>query len=75
MARRAVRNRVFPLLEVIDGVDWSLTVDEPAEPVTEYVRAQGRFRHINDAGLTRIQQDVDARWELLQELVRKRPSR
>jgi pyruvate/2-oxoacid:ferredoxin oxidoreductase beta subunit len=75
MARLAVRNRVFPLLEVIDGVDWSLTVDEPAEPVDEYVRAQGRFRHVSDAGLARIQHDVDARWALLQELVGKRSPR
>jgi pyruvate/2-oxoacid:ferredoxin oxidoreductase beta subunit len=75
MARLAVRNRVFPLLEVIDGADWSLTVDEPAEPVDEYLRAQGRFRHVSDAGLARIQHDVDARWVQLQELVGKRSSR
>jgi pyruvate/2-oxoacid:ferredoxin oxidoreductase beta subunit len=68
LARMAVRSRVFPLLEVIDGVEWRLTVSEPPEPVHDYIRAQGRFNHLDDDGIASIQADVDARWDLLQGL-------
>jgi len=65
MGRQAVQSRVFPLLEVEDGVDWRFTAEHPGEPVEPYIRAQGRFRHLDDAAIARIQQDVDARWEYL----------
>jgi pyruvate/2-oxoacid:ferredoxin oxidoreductase beta subunit len=68
LGRLAVRSRVFPLVEVEDGVRWHFTEEHPGEPITEYVRAQGRFRHLEDAQVARIQQDVDGRWE---ELVRR----
>jgi pyruvate/2-oxoacid:ferredoxin oxidoreductase beta subunit len=68
LARLAVRNRVFPLVEVVDGRQWRLTVDEAPVPIDEYVRAQGRFRHFDDAAVARLQMDVDARWEMLQGL-------
>jgi pyruvate/2-oxoacid:ferredoxin oxidoreductase beta subunit len=67
ISRMAVRNRVFPLLEVFDGTDWQVTEGEPAEPIDEYVRAQARFRHIDDDGIAALQADVDARWRLLQQ--------
>lgn len=65
LARLAVRSRVFPLYEVHDGTHRRLTVDEPAEPVDEYVRRQGRFRHLTPEQIARIQADVDARWARL----------
>lgn len=69
LSRMAVRTRVFPLLEVEDGIRWRLTADHPGDPVEPYVRAQGRFRHLTEEGIARIQEDVDARWELLQRRV------
>jgi pyruvate/2-oxoacid:ferredoxin oxidoreductase beta subunit len=65
MGRMAVHSRVFPLLEVENGVVWRFTADHPGDPVEPYLRAQGRFRHLGAAGVERIQEDVDARWEYL----------
>ena len=65
LGRMAVRNRVFPLLEVENGVDWRFTADHPGDPIDEYVRAQGRFRHMDDEAIRHAQADVDARWQWL----------
>jgi pyruvate/2-oxoacid:ferredoxin oxidoreductase beta subunit len=70
LSRLAVRSRVFPLLEVTGGVDWRLTVDEPPVPLSEYLRPQGRFRHLDDEAVHRLQCDIDDRWALLQTLFR-----
>ncbi|MFQ6046262.1 MAG: 3-methyl-2-oxobutanoate dehydrogenase subunit beta [Gemmatimonadales bacterium] len=69
LARMAVATRVFPLLEVEDGTSWRLTADHPGDPIEPYLRRQGRFRHLTDEQIGRIQAEVDARWELLQRRV------
>ncbi|NIP79878.1 MAG: pyruvate synthase subunit beta [Gemmatimonadetes bacterium] len=73
MGRMAVQNRVFPLLEVEDGVRWRFTVESAGDPVAPYIRAQGRFRHLTDAGIARIQEDVDARYAHLERMVASSP--
>jgi hypothetical protein len=45
--------------------DWRFTADHPGDPIEPYIRAQGRFRHLDDAAIERIQRDVDSRWEYL----------
>ena len=69
LARLAVRNRVFPLMEVENGGRWRFTVDHPGEPVEPYIRRQGRFRHLGDAEIAEIQKAVDERWESLERRV------
>ncbi len=66
LARMAVRNRVFPLMEVENGRTWRFTVDHPGEPVEPYLVKQGRFRHFTSEDILRTQADVNARWEILQ---------
>jgi pyruvate/2-oxoacid:ferredoxin oxidoreductase beta subunit len=44
-------------------------MEAAGDPVGPYIRAQGRFRHVSDEDIARIQADVDARWEHLQRLV------
>ncbi len=69
LARMAVLNRVFPLMEVEDGKRWRFTMDHPGDPVETYIRRQGRFRHLTDEQVRYIQSETDARWELLQRRV------
>jgi pyruvate/2-oxoacid:ferredoxin oxidoreductase beta subunit len=69
MARMAVRARVFPLVEVEDGVRWRLTVEPGDDGVEPYLRRQGRFRHLGDDDVRLMQRDVDARWAILQERI------
>jgi pyruvate/2-oxoacid:ferredoxin oxidoreductase beta subunit len=69
LARMAVTSRVFPLFEVEDGSTWRLTANHPGGPIGPYLRRQGRFRHLSDEQVERIQAEVDARWSLLQRRV------
>jgi len=69
MARMAVRTRVFPLMEVENGTNWRFTAEHPGDPIEPYLRGQGRFRHLTDDQVERIQSDVDARWDLLRRRV------
>jgi pyruvate/2-oxoacid:ferredoxin oxidoreductase beta subunit len=69
LARSAVRSRVFPLMEVENGRTWRFTVEHPGDPVEPYLRQQGRFRHLRDEDIARIQADVDHRWGVLKRRV------
>lgn len=67
-ARLAVQTRVFPLYEVIDG-QYVLTrkVDKP-KPITDYFKAQGRFRHLDAVTVAQIQDRVNAEYEKIVRL-------
>jgi pyruvate/2-oxoacid:ferredoxin oxidoreductase beta subunit len=69
MARMAVRNLIFPLFEVENGYKWRFTADHPGESVEPYIRKQGRFRHLTDDDVAKIQEDVDDQWERLRRRV------
>ncbi len=69
MARLAVETCVWPIYEIDDG---KLTINvKPKEkkPVREWLRSQGRFRHLfsprNEHLIEEIQQDVDRKWQRL----------
>ena len=65
LARLAVQNRVFPMLEVEDGERWRFTMEHAGDPVEPYLRRQGRFRHLSAAQVAHIQASIDARWQSL----------
>ena len=58
-ARLAVESRVFPLFEVVDGADYTLSIDPPQRPVEEYLKLQGRFKHLKPEERMQIQKWVD----------------
>jgi pyruvate ferredoxin oxidoreductase beta subunit len=66
-ARLAVDTGVFALKEALDGVVTHTHVPRRRRPVEEYLKAQGRYRHLfepvrNEAALSRIQEQVDRYW-------------
>ena len=66
--RAAVESRVFPLFEVGDGVDLTITHWPSAEvDPADYFRMQGRFRPLLDdpEALDRVRAGVGRRWEWL----------
>ena len=69
VCKAAVESCVWPLFEVVEG-QWKLNY-RPKEklPVEEYLKLQGRFRHLFKPGreslIAEIQADVDRRWEEL----------
>ncbi|MFQ5599205.1 MAG: thiamine pyrophosphate-dependent enzyme [Candidatus Krumholzibacteriia bacterium] len=69
LARMAVQTRIFPLMEVENGRRWRFTVDHPGGSVEPYMRKQGRFRHLTDEHIAKIQSEVDTRWEVLERRV------
>jgi pyruvate/2-oxoacid:ferredoxin oxidoreductase beta subunit len=63
-SRLAVQSHVFPLVEVENGESWTLSLDPEPVPVEEYLRSQGRFRHLmsHEAAIERVRAGVEARW-------------
>jgi pyruvate ferredoxin oxidoreductase beta subunit/2-oxoisovalerate ferredoxin oxidoreductase beta subunit len=66
LARLAVQTRVFPLYEITNGVEYKINI-KPAKPkpVTEYLKLQGRFRHLTEEDVKQIQRTVDWEWDRL----------
>jgi pyruvate/2-oxoacid:ferredoxin oxidoreductase beta subunit len=61
----AVETNIFPLYEVEDGVRYTINHEPRRLPVEEYLSKQGRFRHLKEAEIKRIQKDADDEWEKL----------
>jgi pyruvate/2-oxoacid:ferredoxin oxidoreductase beta subunit len=68
IARLAVQSNMFPLYEVENGVDYTLNYQGDVE-VDAYLKAQGRFRHLNEEETELIQTMVDEDWDLLMQKV------
>ena len=64
IARLASQTNVFPLYEVQDGIHYTLNYRGEL-PVRDYLTIQGRFRHLTDTDIARIQEMVDEDWERL----------
>ena len=57
--RLAVDSCVFPLYEVVNGKYRITYAPYQKLPVTEYLKGQGRFRHLTDKEIEQIQAKVD----------------
>jgi pyruvate ferredoxin oxidoreductase beta subunit len=67
LGRLAVETGVFPLYEVING-EYRMSVDFPVlRPVKDYLRRQGRFRHLTEKDVDRIQARVEEDYAKLRE--------
>ena len=67
IGKLAVKTGVWPLKEYVDGKVTHTKRPHPRVPVEEYLKRQGRFRHLfepqrNEALLSEIQARVDAYW-------------
>jgi len=65
LSRLAVESRIFPLYEVEQGLRYTVQVPPNQVPVTEYLKLQGRFSHLDEATIDVIQKSVDWEWEHL----------
>jgi pyruvate ferredoxin oxidoreductase beta subunit len=72
IADMAVKSRFWPLYEVENGVHKITKDPKKVIPVEEWLKLQGRFRHLFKDGkkeiIKEIQNEVDARWERLKKL-------
>ncbi len=64
--RMVVQNCIFPLYEVEDGEKYTVNI-KPREkkPINDYIRLQGRFHHLKDEDIQRMQGEVDRNWDRL----------
>ena len=67
IGRLAVETGIFPLYEVENGT-YRLNLDfSKLRPVADYMKLQGRFRHLSEDIINEIQQRVDAEYTKLKE--------
>ena len=65
LGRLAVQTGVFPLYEIEDG-RYKLSVKTPKlKPVQDYLKLQGRFRHLSEGTIREIQHRVDKEYAKL----------
>jgi len=67
IGKLAVKTGIWPLKEYVDGVLIHTRISHPRVPVEEYLKLQGRFKHLftpkrDDATLSSIQARIDAYW-------------
>ena len=65
ISRLAVRARVFPLYEIENGRSYTLQEESHVVPIKEYLKLQGRFSHLTEQEIERIQERVDDEWQHL----------
>ena len=69
IGRLAVQTGIFPLYEIENG-EYKLSVNPPKpKPVQDYLKLQGRFRHLSEETIAEIQNRVDKEYAKLKEKV------
>ena len=65
IGRLAVKTGIFPLYEVENGV-YKMSIDFPElRPINDYMKLQGRFRHLSEDTINKIQDKVIEKYEEL----------
>jgi pyruvate ferredoxin oxidoreductase beta subunit len=71
LGRLAAETGIFPLYEVEKG-RYHLSIDFPKlKPVKEYIKLQGRFRHLTDEMIEGIQERVEKEYDQLRERAKR----
>ena len=73
VAVAAVETNIFPLYEIIDGTDFTITHDSKDLPVETYLSLQGRYKHLTDEEIKEIQGETDRLWSDLRAKAAKGP--
>ncbi len=74
IGKLATETGIFPLYEIENG-QYRLTVDpKTLKPVEEYLKAQGRFRHLSPSEIEKIQKKVNHDFAELKEKAARRQS-
>ena len=74
LARLAVQSNVFPLFEIEKGVlSFTQKISkESVKPVGEYLKMQGRFKHLTPELTKQVQEYVDSRYSFLEGIEGKK---
>lgn len=68
IARKAVESRVSVLYEIEDGVyKINMPIERP-KPINEYIKMQGRFKHLTEKEIDEMQNNADSEYEKIKKL-------
>ncbi len=68
LARMVVQNGMFPVYEIEWGEKYTLNIKiKEKKPIIDYLKLQGRFRHLTDKEIALMQEEVYHKWKRLLE--------
>jgi pyruvate ferredoxin oxidoreductase beta subunit len=68
IAKLAFKTHIYPMYEIENGVVTITRKPSNHTPVQEYLKHQGRFRHVTPSQLEEIQEHVNENWERIEKL-------
>jgi pyruvate ferredoxin oxidoreductase beta subunit len=68
VGRAAVQSGMFPLYEIENGKYKISVAPDQLTPVADYLKGQGRFRHLNENDIKKIQEKVNRDWTRLNQM-------
>ena len=71
--RSAVDCRLFPIYELENGERYTLNIEPKGTSFKEYLMMQGRFRHLSEEQIAKLQLGVDKEWDRLERKFRNAP--
>ncbi|GAI23844.1 unnamed protein product [marine sediment metagenome] len=66
LGRLAVLTGAFPIYEIGNGC-YKLNISSKLRPIEEYLKPQGRFRHLTNEEIGKVQEEVNRRYTKLLE--------
>jgi len=71
LARLAVQTHVFPMYEIYEGKYYKMSMNPKKKPLIDYLKPQGRFRHLTEEQVADMDRQVDERYEWLLDLAER----
>lgn len=65
LAKLIVETKIYPLYEIENGEVWRMTKKSKGTPVIEYLKLQGRFKHLTEEDVNEMQKNTDREYERL----------
>ncbi len=62
----AVETNIFPLYEIVNGLEYTINHEPKRLPVETYLSLQGRYKHLGAEEISAIQTETDRSWTELQ---------
>jgi len=58
----AVETNIFPLYEIVDGLEYTINYRSKGLPVERYLALQGRYKHLGPEEIKVVQAEADRTW-------------
>jgi pyruvate ferredoxin oxidoreductase beta subunit/2-oxoisovalerate ferredoxin oxidoreductase beta subunit len=65
LSKLAVQTRLFPLFEIENGKKITINKNPKQKALSEFIKLQGRFKHLTAEDIDHFQDEVNNRWDRL----------